>query len=458
MKVLNVRSHSLRLCGFFVLGSLGCLQVAHAAGGFSKAEATGSAKISWDSGVITQNAGWTPSTVSNNPSGPPSIKGQHTGTIGGKPLVIDVDAKVVPSSAKAGLLKAMKLAPVVGNIINAVELTKWAADTIGVKQLEVKPDGSAIQYVDSLSCTFDAQPGTNNCFKFSPFGPGGTTLSGPFMSLQSACQSEVGLYYYAGYTTTASVVAPWQGQTAYCLATLTNSSGSSYQALHHPAQHSDGTGVTVTQATPLTQQQLADKIALESGWPASSSAAISKALTYPDVQIATETPVISGPTSITGASTGSTTTVTNPDGTTLTKTETKTPTYNITYAGDSYSYTTTNVTNSTTTNNTTNETTTTTTTETTEDPCKLNPNSLACSTYGSPDSPTVSKSTAAISITPLTLSSGGGCPAPLPLSVFGQSYSISYSPACTAAQYLRFLVLAIAAVMAGYVFVEGLKS
>ena len=172
------------------------------------------------------------------------------------------------------------------------------------------------------------------------------------------------------------------------------------------------------------------------------------------------TVITSGPASQTGTSSSSSSVTGG-----VTTTTVNTPTYNYNYAGDTVSYTTTNV------QTINNGTTTTTTTSTPApataldptDPCTANPDRVGCSKYGTPVPGTMPTSSIPVSITPVAFASGGGCPPDLamPFSIMGHSFnpSISYASACSAASNILapiFLLLSVAA--AAYIFVGGLKS
>jgi len=171
-----------------------------------------------------------------------------------------------------------------------------------------------------------------------------------------------------------------------------------------------------------------------------------------------------------------------------TKNTTTSPT--VTNADGSKTSTTTTTTNNTTNNTTTNNTTTTntapdgtvtqtTTDSTTKNPpsnfcaanptdptciknskiCEENPETLGCATLGTvSDSvvPTVEKGIS--DITPRTIGGAGSCPAPITTSFMGKSISISYDLPCQAAGMLKPLILAIAWLSAGLIFIGGVKQ
>ena len=93
------------------------------------------------------------------------------------------------------------------------------------------------------------------------------------------------------------------------------------------------------------------------------------------------------------------------------------------------------------------------------DACEKNPETLGCATLGTvTDSvvPTVEKGIS--SITPKSIGGAGGCPAPVTTSFMGQSISFSYDLPCQAAGMLKPLILAIAWLIAGIIFIGGVRQ
>jgi hypothetical protein len=137
----------------------------------------------------------------------------------------------------------------------------------------------------------------------------------------------------------------------------------------------------------------------------------------------------------------------------------------------------TNITNTTNTSNVTNDTTTTTviTNNTTNqqivktdtkaqvspDPkltdCEKNPSIIGCSEFGTPENPTLPKSSIPFVFTPKVFGGGASCPAPLSFSVRGASYSVGFQPICDQLVYLKALMLMLAGVMAAYILADSFK-
>lgn len=90
--------------------------------------------------------------------------------------------------------------------------------------------------------------------------------------------------------------------------------------------------------------------------------------------------------------------------------------------------------------------------------CVLNPNSLMCSSMGVvPVSDALSKTTKAVSVVSQTFASGGSCPSPLPFSVAGHSYSVSYQPLCDRLYILRVLFIALGGFLAAFILADSFK-
>lgn len=212
----------------------------------------------------------------------------------------------------------------------------------------------------------------------------------------------------------------------------------------------------VTQA-PITEQELADKIASQSGWPSTSAMprAVKQALEMGQaVPVEETTKTITGP-----ASTQPKETVTkNPDGTTTTKTEKA----NITYEGNKITITnTSSVVNS---NPVTNTSTTTTTTtqnapnETPQTDCEKFPDSIGCAKFGDiPEADKIKKTTHALDITAKAFNGSAACPAPVQVNAMGQTYDISYDPLCDKLALIKPLMLLFAAFLAAYVLADSFK-
>ncbi|MFM2276399.1 MAG: hypothetical protein RL211_2271 [Pseudomonadota bacterium] len=226
-----------------------------------------------------------------------------------------------------------------------------------------------------------------------------------------------------------------------------------YTTWNHPHMFSPGQHTA-------TEQEVADAIASESGWPSSSklSQAVADAQTVTGEKLAIEPSTIS----VTGpaTSTGRTSTTTLPDG----STSTTTTTHNHTYQGDTI--TTSNVSTVTNNNPVTNITTVTTTTETPAEKartqCEIDPQSLGClqADFDVPGDqvPRVSRS---VSYSPDGMFTGtGSCPADKVMTTsYGKQLVMSYGPTCDAlSSYVRPVIVLLATYFAGLLIVAGLKQ
>lgn len=97
--------------------------------------------------------------------------------------------------------------------------------------------------------------------------------------------------------------------------------------------------------------------------------------------------------------------------------------------------------------------------DTSKNQCEQFPNSLGCAELGTVDDlavPTETRSIAAIS--PVSVGGVGACPAPLTASFMGQTVSFSYDMPCSFATSLKPLILAIAWLSAGLIFIGGVRQ
>lgn len=162
--------------------------------------------------------------------------------------------------------------------------------------------------------------------------------------------------------------------------------------------------------------------------------------------------VVSGPSSVIGETT--TTTTTSPAGTT---TSTKTRTYNLDYSGDTVTVTPTITTTITTPDG---ETITETETQTpapgpgipAEEPlpslCEQFPDISACQDLGEAEEFDLPEEERDLDWEK-EMSAAGSCPAPIPLTIRGNTYTFSYEPACIGANYLRPIIIGLAWLTAG---------
>lgn len=175
----------------------------------------------------------------------------------------------------------------------------------------------------------------------------------------------------------------------------------------------------------------------------------------------------SGPTTQTG--TPKTETKNNPDGTTGTTTTTPTTSYTYNNTTNTYPKITYSTVNNYTTQTCTGAGSCTTTgggttpgptsTEPAQDPldpCIKDPTRLSCIKVGEAGpKETIPTENVPATYTPTVFAAPGGCPAPIPFSVFGKSFSLGYEPMCNTLATIRLIFLAIGAVAAAWIFQEG---
>lgn len=93
------------------------------------------------------------------------------------------------------------------------------------------------------------------------------------------------------------------------------------------------------------------------------------------------------------------------------------------------------------------------------DPCEANPGRIGCMEAGSVSDSSVPVETKSIAlITPVSIGGSGSCPAPLTTTFMGQPISFSYDLPCQAAGMLKPLILALAWLSAGIIFIGGVRQ
>jgi hypothetical protein len=147
-------------------------------------------------------------------------------------------------------------------------------------------------------------------------------------------------------------------------------------------------------------------------------------------------------------------TSTSPDGTK--QTSTSTDTTKITYSGDNF---TTSVTNVTTINNSSGTTTVVTdNVDKQKTDCEKNPNAVGCIDLGEPESVSPQWKTKDVLYQADSLGLPAACPAPWVGTVHGWNLSFSYSPLCDNAAAIRAGVLVIAGLSALFLIITTVKS
>lgn len=248
-----------------------------------------------------------------------------------------------------------------------------------------------------------------------------------------------------------------------------------------------GRPVDNPEKTPITEQELADKLTAKSDWqvPKNWADSVADALRSGE-KVQTETPTVSGPSSVPGDKVTTSESIRVKPGTTTpaapgessepaTKVTTTTTNTNVTYQGNKVS--TTNITNSTTTitNNITNQTTiegdTTTVKEDKDDVskpeeekpdfCEKNPDALACKKidFDTPDGD-IPRTTRELTYSVEDTFGGGSCPADVYGTVGGQSLKLyDWQKTCgVVITYLRPLILLLGAMGALFILIPGRDS
>lgn len=92
------------------------------------------------------------------------------------------------------------------------------------------------------------------------------------------------------------------------------------------------------------------------------------------------------------------------------------------------------------------------------DQCVEFPDSLGCALLDRPSEEDLQTSNPSLSLTPVSMGGSGFCPAPLTATYLGHQVSFSFDPLCTYANSLRPLVLALAWLSAGVIFIGGVRN
>ena len=456
--VYHVRSAFIRLCAVLLLGALGLGQVAQASKlpDFSRAgvNTTGSsAKI----GMTSESAVWGSSIPISPTAGGWSYAGNYGIPQAAKGPTMNMSASgdvffsgtkypfqagyTVPAANVWSGLKSAALT--VGGLAGGPwGLAAIVASTAApyVKQwfddanLRAKPDGTGIQKGDDWYCAA-------NCYEYRGFS-GLPWNSRPDLACQAHAAYYASSFVYVGITDLG-------GGAYQCREAWKSGGAPNNFTLLRQARAADASKTWVDLAglddigPYLTARNFDPRVVPE---------ILAKGGDLP-----MPAPTITGPTALPGPST----TVKNPDGTTTVTQNTSTFVIN----GDTI----TNVTNisSTTIYNSSSQVIQTSTSTVTPAPttkaeevktdCDKYPDSIGCSKYGTPSaSDTLGKETKNVTITPVEFA-GGSCPGPVSLEVFGHSYALSYTPLCDKLATLSSLFLALAGLMAAWIFTSGFK-
>lgn len=386
----------------------------------------------------------------------------------GKGAVVDVVAKVPRANYARGLIRLAKVGGGLGGL--AAGIAAEALLDYGIKKLEQTPDGRLVGYRDDP----DVITSDGNGYEISL---GAHDVPGIFGSRTAACAAAVAF---------GKTIDGRDRIANGCLWKYADDPAASWQDLYpkkisNPACPSGWfySGSTCAKEAPLaslSEQELYDRIASDSGWPTSSALALQKMLEYPDTRkILTPYPdngvTLIGPPFVEGKTSKSTDTVQLVPGTntvaspgatqtqTGTRTSTTTTTHPMTYSGNSVTHSTVNNTTTNITNNTTNVTTTENNTEEIKDDekpdeCQKNPDRLGCQKvdFDTPEGE-IPRKQIDVSWSPVDLGLGGGsCPAPVQL---GPDRQFSYQATCDNLHIIKPLVIAVALFIGGMIIFGG---
>lgn len=456
----HVRYKSARLCLWLCLSALAAFPVAAqntiaqnagiwaAVSGNSTTMGMGANGAIALSGATVQGAplagqaavnlsGWTPA---GNYGVSPGATGVSVGSTanmplsGGRTAPVSVSSTIKPSSLGPVFLKTAKLVPFLNTGVAIYDLFK----EVGYDAAKNADGSLTIRQVDPSVCSVAP------CYVYQH---GGVVKTVP--ELTAICE--------AGRITASAATWIWlvypSGSVATASCRFLSSQGSNFGTLSFI-----GLSVAPSQAVYLasSEQALSDAIAAKSGWPVSTSTkadeAVKSALDLGQT-FEVNNPVVTGPSSVTGPSTTSTTPAQNGQ---PQKVTTESKVWNLTYNTNTVNI-------SEVTNTSVNDGVTTTTTSkvadvvTLDDPCKLNPDRAGCVKLGTPESDPLTKKVTPVSVTSINFASSSACPAPLSFTVRGATYGVSYQPLCDRLFILKALFLAMAGFLAAYILADSFK-
>lgn len=392
----------------------------------------------------------------------------------GKGLPVDVVAKIPAGNLARALVGAGKVLTPIGAAVTAVELLNYFKDA-GLLNVRNTPDGLM---ADGKSSGSGSQP--SDGYEYMYEVPGNSSMnSGWHGSRDAACEAYTGAFYsaragfkYEPFVNSGGACVPkaYYKDTGNRASTYDGTSTSARRTSSCPIGSYCG---TEPQTKPMSEQEIIDKIALDSGWPTSAAIAAQKAISL-GIPIQTDTPTVSGPGNILGEKTTSsepiklnpgTNTPSAPGATNTdpgTKTTTKTQSHKAEYSGNSVKTSTTTNTVTNITNNITNVTTTEISNEIKEDEekpdiCEKNPDALMCQKIDL-DTPEgkIPKTEKRVDFSSDDSFGGGYCPSNKYQTIKGQSLLIvNWSQNCDAiTTWVKPIVIALSIFMA-FMIVSG---
>jgi len=94
-----------------------------------------------------------------------------------------------------------------------------------------------------------------------------------------------------------------------------------------------------------------------------------------------------------------------------------------------------------------------------QDPCTANPDRIGCAKFGEVEDVSLEKRDVDVSLTPMSgWGSGGECPAPPTVTIFGHSAVLDNTLVCTFLGALKFVLVAVAGIVAARIFIGGVQE
>jgi hypothetical protein len=283
---------------------------------------------------------------------------------------VKVSSPITKANYGKALLLAGKIAWPIGVFLQAGEIFDYLTE-LGYQGIKNTPNGITAQipidgeqftpdgyeYFDGSSYVNNPNSACNSIANNLPKGGGVQTYSHTFESLSGSAGS---------YSCRIKTIDTYQGvPRAPSYGNYPLSSRLTGCPIGH-IRVAGGCVIKTTSMQDVTEQEIANKIAQESGWGNQHAKALQEALNVPGVTIETETPTVTGPSTTPGTTTTATRSTQVSEGTTTevppgtpgaqpaTATTTTTTVTNNTYQGNKLTTTTTTNTTTNITNNTTN--------------------------------------------------------------------------------------------------------
>lgn len=370
-------------------------------------------------------------------------------SLGGKPLVIDVESKISKPSLVGALGRfAGKVIPVLNTGVAIYDLTK-ELDRWAVEQDSVTKVPKFSQVVDGLSCQ-------SNCFEYQGRNNFDLPYVGDWMVDFHAAALQ------------ACMDVHRQRVSFDCSTMVISADNSSWtvwgNAYYGTQDQSTGGQIGKREVLPYNTSKIESRSPEQWAEAISNDSSAIASLQIGDLirdalasgeQILVDSPVLTGPAVLPGT----TSTTSNSDG----STSTVTTSHQLTYQGDNIIDNVTTVTNNCVSSGACSSSTTTTENKSpdpvtdTKTDCEKNPSLIGCAEFGTPEDPKLSKINKPFTLAVKTFSGSGSCPSPLSFAVRGLSYEVGFQPICDQLVYLKALMLMLAGVMAAYILADSFK-